>query len=897
MSLEYTNISHESLLADWNNRVLADERYKNLSKASIYSYLQESLASIFDLTNYYMQRTAEENYLDTAKLDSSCIKLSHNLGYQPKRAIPATGNVTMEIRGPLPSGLSAGDTIWLNNEELSFSFNNHDFLLDAAYSYKLTSEDVSQGTSSSWTKRVTYAVNGYESQRDGYIALDGKKNVAYGTKLHPIRLLQAKKITKEIDPVISSSQVGRAYQEYDIDDVSFSNWYGKRDPFAYVNGQYDKKYGMCKIGIGKTFESAMSPENLYDIEDEAVELNETGSWNVVCVKSNWDKTVRLYFGNGVSSSSGLNSVDDRIFIQYVVTDGSNANYPDAIESELQTVGKIYASAPGKTYDVSSNVKFIFTGPVHGGTDFESRDSMKRNAKLYFASSGKLITLPDYMSYLLTVTDPITVKHAIAFGENQLEENGLAHTAGLSNLVLYTIFSDIYREYDGRYRALNIFDEDEEVSGSSLYYDYETYMAHLLDMTQFLLKPKASCEAQYGDKSTFGQWCAQIRADASDRMMLNSKLISMTPLFHYYDVVGDVQVDRHVDMAEFQAQLENSIYSWLAENTSFKTTIFKSDILNKILENSGAKRANIDIKVSEWIKGEENTYRFEPGSVSKNLKILTVPVNDLEGNDMTSILREMVGKDILLTIHDGSSEQQSFRIEDVSFDSDHVYCTLNFEPGDVSEYYVDITMDNASFYSKRNLTAVSFDFMRAVQRWISSRAIVVGTKDRPIPLPYTIDFGIDEMPEGLKAYAEELSSIETLYDMLENGHIMAISGATRQSLMNVLAVQRNNLNLLLKSRLEYYTKYTIRNETMERRGANSVDLSLNLSEESFYWFLSDIVREGTVSLDTVKKEFPYLYPALKVVFDDNILDDDNNIVNFSSDRDIPVLRLRLRYKYA
>ena len=107
MSLEYTNISHESLLADWNNRVLADERYKNLSKASIYSYLQEFIAGVLDLTNFYIQRTAEENYLDTAKLDSSSIKLSHNLGYQPKRAIPATGNVTLELRGPLPANLKA----------------------------------------------------------------------------------------------------------------------------------------------------------------------------------------------------------------------------------------------------------------------------------------------------------------------------------------------------------------------------------------------------------------------------------------------------------------------------------------------------------------------------------------------------------------------------------------------------------------------------------------------------------------------------------------------------------------------------------------------------------------------------------------------------------------------
>ena len=43
MSLDYTKITHESLLAEWNNRVLADERYKNLSHASIYSFFQEFL--------------------------------------------------------------------------------------------------------------------------------------------------------------------------------------------------------------------------------------------------------------------------------------------------------------------------------------------------------------------------------------------------------------------------------------------------------------------------------------------------------------------------------------------------------------------------------------------------------------------------------------------------------------------------------------------------------------------------------------------------------------------------------------------------------------------------------------------------------------------------------------
>ena len=134
MSLDYTKVTHESMLTDWNNRVLSDEQYKNLSQASIYSYLQEFIAGVLDLTNFYIQRTAEENYLDTAKLDSSVIKLCHNLGYQPKRPVPAVANISLNLNGPLPSTVQAGDTIWLNNENLTFTFNGHDFFLDACYS-------------------------------------------------------------------------------------------------------------------------------------------------------------------------------------------------------------------------------------------------------------------------------------------------------------------------------------------------------------------------------------------------------------------------------------------------------------------------------------------------------------------------------------------------------------------------------------------------------------------------------------------------------------------------------------------------------------------------------------------------------------------------------------------
>jgi hypothetical protein len=57
-----------------------------------------------------------------------------------------------------------------------------------------------------------------------------------------------------------------------------------------------------------------------------------------------------------------------------------------------------------------------------------------------------------------------------------------------------------------------------------------------------------------------------------------------------------------------------------------------------------------------------------------------------------------------------------------------------------------------------------------------------------------------------------------------------------------------------------------------------------------------IESGKYTAETARNSFQYVYPALKVIFDDNLLDDNNNIINFSSDRDIPVLRLRFRYKY-
>ena len=908
MSLDYTKLTHQSILDEWNNRILADERYKNLSKASIYSFFQEMFSGVMDLTNYYIQRTAEENYLDTAKLDSSVIKLSHNLGYNPKRAVPAVADISLNIRGPLPKTVQKDDVIWLNNETLTFSFNGHDYMLDACYSYKLTEDDIARGQDPSWTKKIRFAVNGYESQKEGYITLDGKVNSAATSKLHTIKVVQGKKTVKVLDSITYSSKVGQQYQWYDIDDLKFSNYYGIRDPFAFKNGEYNAKYGLCKVGIGTDQTSAL--KDPYEIEDEAVELNknikihktdedenktdedEKGPHKVVCIRSNYDKTVRLYFGNGIDTSPGLTNTDQSIYVQYFVTDGSEANYPDAVGSQMRTVGKVYASGVGRVTNISNNVTFLFESSIHGGTDFEARDAMKRNAKIYFASNAKLITLPDFMSYLLTISDPINVKHAIAYGENQLEDRLGEHDAGRTNLIMYCLFSDIYRETNGLYRPINVFDEQEDLSSSSLYIDYSTYMSHLFDYVSFLLYPKGTTQDQYTDRSTFGQWALQVRADAEDRMMINTKLISMPPLFHYYDCVGDIQVDRHVDLSKFKDELENDLYKWLAQNTTFKSQIFKSDIYNQILKHAGAKRANIDIKVSELIKGTEKTYRFEPGDVKTNKNILIVPQQDIRGNDMRDILKSMVGRDITLIVQAENPIEEKFRIDEVSVDPDNVYLSLNGNPTVDDGYYFDIVLEEDSFFTKNRMSSVDSKLIYAVERWITGRPVTTSTEERPIPLPYEIEFDA-----GLPAEYYELE--EGMQELLLKLAVLRANGNVEEAtkLANAMSDILANYSKLQSEIEDLVARKVVREETFRRVGANSFNINENLSEESFYFMLRDAIQSGDVSYDTAKRNFNYVYPALKQIFDDNILDDNNNIVNYTSDRDIPVVRLRFRYVYA
>ena len=270
-----------------------------------------------DMTNYYMERTSEEAFIDTAKLDSSVIKHGKNLGYNPIRNTPAEAEIAVVIRGPLPQALMATTmaTIYFPQEDMELTYNGKKYILNTDYSYTLTRKDIEDGQSSTWTKTLYFSK---PADSVNYVELSGEK-LYNDASLVPIKVFQGEVKVDTIYGVSNTSKLGKSYQFYDIDNLKFSNWYGKRDPNGWYKDQFFKKNSWCKVGIGKNQDEAFTDENLYDIEDVSIYLNselqkertnnEYDLLNICSLTTNSDKTIRLRFGDGVNVSNGLNKSD------------------------------------------------------------------------------------------------------------------------------------------------------------------------------------------------------------------------------------------------------------------------------------------------------------------------------------------------------------------------------------------------------------------------------------------------------------------------------------------------------------------------------------------------------------------------------------------------------------
>lgn len=887
MNIDYTKITHEQMLEDFNNRVLADERFAGLTKASIYQYFQEMIANAVDVTNFYMARTAEEAFIDTARLDSSIIKLAKNLGYQLKRAIPARADIAMVLKGPLPSEVKAGDKIYLNRENMKFEYEGDKYMLENSYEYTLTQEDITNGADSSWSKTIIYARDKNIAPGE-YITLDSRTSLIAKNLLFPIRIFQGEVKTEVLPGTEYLDKISVANQSYDIDDVTFSNYYGVRDPFAMIGGDYNANYGLCKVGIGKNETEAFSADNVFDIEEYCIELNQKlNDWTAqqdklrICsIETNPDKTVRITFGNGNQTVCGLTSDSDNIYVQYVSSKGAIANRTVSTDTKIQNDGKIYASGPGHIVNVTNNVAFTFNGPITGGANLEVGELLKTNAKLFFASRSNLVTLSDYRAYFSTLTSPIVVKNSVAFSEKSYDSNNTDQPWMMNN-ILYALLGEVYKTVAaGVYEPINAFDSDTSLGEITQYADKDAYFNHILDIVKLRLFPQTYSNALLNTNEVNR---GTLDDDIAERRLLNTKLIPIPPIFHYFDVVGEVKVDKHKDLLQYKEEIEKSLYEWLKDNSKFKQEIYKSDIIKRIYDNTSTDKVNIDVKVSDIEYSGDEEYWFDSSkckwswldvndedylSVVEAKGIwgyhdtLVIPKVTIDGTLIANSADDLIGRQIRVEYDRNSYGKYSkislvnttptgteyLTIKNcVSIGDDSYALTLSNHgvsfygtsaPSQISGAYTRIYLPNESLSSEGNFTGISSSTRDSINAWLNDKVTHNSTTERAINLPYVV------------------------------------------SVINE----------------------TVRNESYMRKGNNDISLT-GLNENSFFNWCYDYAAEnvnreqGVNSMSTkLSYDLRELYKLLKPAFTDSILDDNNNIVNFSCEHEIPVLVLKMKYVY-
>ena len=136
--LDYTKLNYSEIVKQIQAKMALDSRFGSFRESATAQVLVEIFSAVSDMNNYYIERRAEESYLETAKLRSSVIQLAKQLGYVITRPIPSTANISMTLTGGGNLGTYCLDAL-TNSPDIPhfiqlrifkpFTFNSNKFLL------------------------------------------------------------------------------------------------------------------------------------------------------------------------------------------------------------------------------------------------------------------------------------------------------------------------------------------------------------------------------------------------------------------------------------------------------------------------------------------------------------------------------------------------------------------------------------------------------------------------------------------------------------------------------------------------------------------------------------------------------------------------------------------------
>jgi len=613
--LNFTKLTYSEILTQVNNKLASDPKFTNFRESSIAQIMLEIFAASTDMTNYYVERRAEENYFDTARLKSSVILLAKQLGYVVTRPIPAKSAFSMTINGPLPSGLIADtDKITLLKYGSTYSHQGFNYLSKNTYSYTFTQSDINNGTGNAdFVKVIDSAVVDITG-----ITLDEQGNIPTSAT-SPIELIQGELITKEFLGTAPSAPIGQTFQKYSIGDVKFSNLYGSEDlGFDKVNNAFNLAEDLTQIGIGNNVSAAFQEENLYEIDRRSLLTSQTvldstsvsaNVPQVVTVKTTMDETIELIFGDGILASKGPVTSLDNMYVKYLSTDGKSANQIGVINEKINPQQAYRTS--NSNIDMTSNLDFKFTRNVTAGADLEDIDSIKINAPQLYYSLDRLVTRADYNTYLKSLTSPINVNNSLSWGEQEETNSGLVNNdpntlaiKKLFNIALYSVAGELYSFPPGgesTVRSLSADTDQAEV------YLEGTDVDLFNGQTLFnLYVTGVSADCNNGGNAGVVEEIGKVQALASTHpvQVVNDQLdtkaqitvrhIYVSPIIQQFELIGNIFIQNLSSLSETRTKINNAVYKFLNDKADFNSPIYISNLHQEI--EQFPEVINADVKI-------------------------------------------------------------------------------------------------------------------------------------------------------------------------------------------------------------------------------------------------------------------------------------------------------------
>lgn len=675
-----TEYDTDKFLSQVESRLRADG-FERLFDEKLVLFLVDVLGASVDLITYYIERRAEEQFLGTAKLETSVYANAIGKGYPISRMSPATARVTLTIAGGDKwANVPVGTEVVFNAQTTRLSYNGFPFVLSRTYIYRIRPNDVTNLTNKDYRIRLTYAV----PTTDGILELvpDGDSRAMAPDRV-AVTMVQGEFRSFTIDPS-SNPYLDEPFQTYYLGDTEASNIFGTED-FGYNAslGESNLRANFFSVSVAPSGTPPFHPSYLYKVERESLlspSVLYRDNWDTIAtdqgieesmlpkaclVRTTADKGLQIQFADGLIARKPKSG--EVIAIRYFATKGRTANLgglrgkPVNFESTIAISG---ASTSAQFFGELSNadISVAFTSSISGGTDFESMDSVRFNAPQWESSNGRLVTRGDYSQFIKELPN---MQHGFAWGEQEeAERSGVKAIPSLSNVVLFTAIGPLYAKdhRNNSYPLLSV-DEAGYAGGSSIEeqcfveglantpaesnyanFAYAKVMSAdlFLDMkrkenamfsqfvntnTQVDAEILASVDL-WKDRIYSGHPIANVMDKMEARSMLTLKHQYITPIVQSFAIVGDIIISEFADRTEVMTRVNDLVYAYSKQNIGFNSPVMISQIVDIIKSDIDVKSCNIRFVPVEP-SGEKVTSWYDD-------KAFNWPVNAQNFNKVNSV---------------------------------------------------------------------------------------------------------------------------------------------------------------------------------------------------------------------------------------------------------------------